>query len=65
MISQNMPNIVMSGHRGSLPGVLQSKKAGREAVDIAQTENDIKGDLDKIFKCAKVTRRVVNNARKE
>ena len=64
-ISQNIPHIVISQHRGSLPGVLHSKKAGREAVDIARTEKDIKGDLDKIFKSAKVIRRLVINARKE
>lgn len=64
-ISQNMPNIVISEHRGSLPGLLHSKKTGREGLDIALTEKYIKGDLDKIFKCAEVIRRVVNNARKE
>jgi hypothetical protein len=42
-----------------------TKKAGREAVDIARTEKDITDDLDQIFKCAKIIRRVVINARKE
>ena len=60
-----MPTIVISQHRGSLPGVLHSKKAGREAVYIAKAEQDIKGDLNSILKCAKVIRRVVINARKE
>ncbi|CAB3993633.1 Hypothetical predicted protein [Paramuricea clavata] len=64
-ISQNMPHIVISQHRGSLPGVLHSKKAGHEAVDIARTEKYIKGDLDKIFKSAKVIRWLVINTRKE
>ena len=44
---------------------MHSKKAGREAVDIARTEKYIKDDLDQIFKCAKIIRRVVINARKE
>ncbi|CAB3982954.1 Hypothetical predicted protein [Paramuricea clavata] len=51
--------------RWSLPGVLHSKKAGHEAIDIARTEKDIKGDLDQIFKSAKVIRQLVINARKE
>ena len=60
-----MPNILISQHRGSLAGVLHSKKAGRKALDIARTEKDIKHDLDQIFKCAKIIRQVVIKASKE
>ena len=64
-ISQNLPNIVISEHRGNLPGILCSKKSGREAVDLARTEQNIRGDLTTILKCAKIIRRAITNVRKE
>lgn len=48
-ISQNMPSIVISHYRGSIPCVMHSKKDGREAVDIAKAEQDVKGDLNAIL----------------
>lgn len=64
-ITHNLPDIELSQHRGKLPGVFHSKKSGREAVDIAISEQDIKGDLNIIFKCAKIIRKEITKARKE
>ena len=64
-ISENVPNIVISQHRGNLPCVLHSKQAGREALDLATDERDIRADLNTIFKCAKIIRRIVSNVKHE
>jgi hypothetical protein len=64
-ISDNMPNIVLAPNKGNLPGIFHSKKAGREALDTANIARDIKGDLNAIFKCAKIIRGVISNSRKE
>ena len=63
-MSENLPNVVISEHKGNIPGILHSTKAGREAIHNARSEQDIKGELRTVLKCAKIIRRVVHRTRK-
>jgi len=61
-ISEHVPTILVSQHRGNMPGVLHSKQAGREAVDNARDE---RSDLNSVFKCAKIIGRAISNVKNE
>ena len=63
-ILKNIQGLCISELSGNKPSVLCSTAAHRSAVGNAIAEKDLRGDIEAVFKCAKIVRHAIAESRK-